>query len=223
MQELISELVKASDKPLTRSQLTELISNNNFHPEEILAKIKKQWHEENITGHAHQLGFFKLKLAVVDGTFPRTIRLHYWNRAEVQDDIHDHISSFASRVIYGSLRNELYESNDGDQNYILKKFKSTGDCCTPSSHHPVKMQSLRILSNETLEEGQSYFLKYDQLHRLTPISDELITLIVQDAPADREINVYRRANNELARSESATPIPKSKSLKIFSRLEKLLG
>ncbi|WP_460149529.1 cupin domain-containing protein [Pseudomonas sp. S3_E10] len=223
MQELISELARSSNKPLSPVQLLKLASNEYFCPQELLSTINKQWRDKKSSGHTHQLGFFKFQIAVINGNFPRTVRLHYWNRTKIKDDIHDHISSFASKVIYGSLKNEFYEPNDESKNYILKKFKSVGSCCTPSRHELEKMQSLEFLREETLEAGQSYFLKYDQLHRLVPKSDELVTLIIQDIPIDREINVYRHANDVTYRSESAIPISDFNFHDIFSRLENLIG
>lgn len=223
MKELIFELKKASNKHLSQDQLLNLVSEKYFSAQELLSTINEQWLDKKICGQTHQLGFLKFQIAVINGIFPRAVRLHYWNRAKIKDDIHDHISSFASRVIYGSLKNEFYEPRGESQNYTLKKFQSSGNCCSPSGHELKKNQSLELLHEKIVESGQSYFLKYNQLHRLIPKSDELVTFIIQDAPVDREINVYRYANNDAYRSDSAVPIPEVDLPNIYSRLEKLIG
>lgn len=218
MHRLTTELARYSEIPLTREQLLEL-AREFVCNDDILLCLRRGLAEG---GYLHQLGFYKLILATINGAYRRTIRLHYWNRYDIKDDIHDHIASFASRVLFGSLQNEIYSICPEGEQFVKEKFVADGHGCMPSERDEVK-DTLTLKSREIVEVQSTYFLRYDELHRLTPKSEELITLVIQDSPLEREINVYRRAAPAYIGSKTASTLTNEQMSAICLRMTALLG
>lgn len=204
MKSLTDALACRSETALSREQLLEL-AEELICKEDVLAFLQEGSDVFGLPAYFHQLGFYKFVLATIEGSYRRTVRLHYWKRSEVKDDIHDHVASFASKVLVGSLRNEIYSTNISGELFVEETFVADGLGCIPS--HAVKTENtLELKSQNLLGAGATYYLNYDVLHRLKPMSENLITLIIQDAPVAREIKVYRRIGESHITSKPANPL-----------------
>jgi hypothetical protein len=218
MYRLTTALARYSEIPLTREQLLEL-AGEFISSDDIFPYLRRGFAEG---AYLHQLGFCKLILATIDGAHRRAIRLHYWNRHDVKDDIHDHIASFASQVLFGSLQNEIYSISPEGEQFVKEKFVANGHGCIPSERDEVK-ETLVLKSREIVGMQGTYFLKYDDLHRLMPSSEELITLVIQDSPLEREINVYRGTGPTCNGSKIARTLTDEQMSAICLRMTALLG
>ncbi|MFM0211491.1 hypothetical protein PQQ96_29275 [Paraburkholderia sediminicola] len=224
MKELISVLTDSKDSPLIAEKLLDVVERYATC-ENTLAYLGDQilGSTERANGYIHQLGFYKFVVANIDGTFPRRIRLHFWKKGEVKDDVHDHVASFASKVLYGSLINECFEHNGLGEAFIHKEFSARGESCHPEGFAN-SYATLSLQSRTEMGPLTTYFQDYRQLHRAGPATSEVVTLLVQDAPNDRMINVFRERNfSSSDRSDTPMPMSVSQARNAYMQMRALLG
>lgn len=222
MIKLISFLERLSDTPLTRKELLEIVEK--YVESDVVANyINSRLAISTELRHdfLHQLGFYKFCVQNVPGLFPRRVRLHYWQRTKVRDDVHDHAYSFASKVLYGSLVNEIYQEKTEGERFFYKQFRSLGQYCVPTEEI-MSESRLSLLKKEEVSSPLSYYVHSDELHCVKPLSNELITLVVQDIPSNSEINVFRRASLEFESAEAAIQLTSTQANEIFQRMSNLL-
>lgn len=205
-EELVDIVAKHATAKDTRTYLDEQISNST----------------QGVRGYVHQLGFYKFVTATINGTWSRKVRLHFWKRSEITDDVHDHIASFASKVLYGSLINETFERVDSGEIFIHRQFSARGDGCNPSDL-PASFTRLGLQRRAVIAPSSTYFLNYEQLHRAAPRSTHAISLVVQNSPIDRGINVFRKKADLTERPDSARSMSVCETRDVFEQMSLLLG
>lgn len=191
MKRLIDILSKKNNVVLKQQELVDMLTKytSPIEIQEYLGDLLSK-SELNLTGYEHQLGFYKFIIADVGGRYPRRVRLHFWRRGQIEKDIHDHIASFASIVLQGTLTSTKFSISDLGDEYYRQDFVAVGDSCEPSTE---SSQTIKLIpkNKSTIKKGDVYYLNFNELHCAEPLSICTISLILQDSPVDRNIHVYR--------------------------------
>lgn len=176
------------------ASITTLLSSLIKSPE-LLAKIaaRSYWHGN---------GF--LKIVLLDQGYK--LRLHIWfTGTSCEENIHSHRWGFASHVLTGSLKSELWADAANDDlaalpctserssthsrastllsDEYLYTAKHQKDKTHVSAHKQyVGAAHLTKLQNVTQTAGASYVMTPDQLHRINHPGEELVATIICTAP-----------------------------------------
>lgn len=176
------------------ASITTLISSLIQSPE-LLAKIaaRSYWHGN---------GF--LKVVLLDQGYK--LRLHIWFAGtSCEENIHSHRWGFASHVLTGSLKSELWADAANDDLSASRCASKTGPANSRSltlqtkeyvytakhqgGHTPVPAHKkfigtacLQKLQDITQTAGASYLMTPDQLHRINHPGQELVATIICTSP-----------------------------------------
>jgi hypothetical protein len=155
---------------------------------------------QELTGHAyfHTNGFDKLVLDSL-GEFGCKLRLHVWrgNGKEVESTVHDHPWDFASHLVAGKMTMRLYEEDHEGLEFFIKAQYPTK--ALPEIREPITMGRARLKCTDVskYEIGMAYALTRGQLHSVTPMSERLVTLVLQGPHFQNTSRVYARRESEL--------------------------
>lgn len=176
------------------ASITTLISSLIQSPE-LLAKIaaRSYWHGN---------GF--LKVVLLDQGYK--LRLHIWFAGtSCEENIHSHRWGFASHVLTGSLKSELWADAANDDLSASRCASKTGPANSRSltlqtkeyvytakhqgGHTPIPAHKkfigtacLQKLQDITQTAGASYLMTPDQLHRINHPGQELVATIICTSP-----------------------------------------
>jgi len=217
VKDLLHALQGVSDRKLSSEELLNIVRMNTTAP--CLVEYIEVSPAPIL--YRHQLGFYKFVLAEVPGLFSRRIRLHFWENGNFEDDVHDHISSFASKVLIGELRNHLYENDLSGDEFFENIFCAKEHGCHQRAGN---VSRVRLASREriSVRSGESYYLNSRKLHRLEVVTDRLATVVVQDTPEQKPIAVFRRETNNSVLSESPAPLPAQEAQRVWLALADLI-
>lgn len=205
------ELVDIVDRCVTLDDIREYLSD----------QIVKS--APDVEGYVHQLGFHKYLICTIAGAKLRRIRLHFWRRCEISDDIHDHIASFASKVLWGDLEHETFKVSDVGEAFSHYRFMASGNGCSLVDLPEERQVRLQLASRATVAQARTYFVHHDDLHRAMPVSEYLISLMVQDEPIDRRINVFQQSAQFDDRPHFSRRLLPMETLNSFRQMAFLLG
>lgn len=132
------------------------------------------------------LGFIQLKLSEEE-------RLHFYHpslTANVpEEELHDHRYDFRSKVLAGSLTNEIWTfTSDPKGEQELVKVSCEPGVPVPADMKPVVGRAAKALSFETIA-GAEYTIGHDQFHRV--YGQECITHIQRQPKAKPFASVIR--------------------------------
>lgn len=176
------------------ASITTLISSLIQSPE-LLAKIaaRSYWHGN---------GF--LKVVLLDQGYK--LRLHIWFAGtSCEENIHSHRWGFASHVLTGSLKSELWADAANDdlsasrctsktgpansraltlqtKEYVYTAKHQSGHTPVPAHKKFIGTACLQKLQDITQTAGASYLMTPDQLHRINHPGQELVATIICTSP-----------------------------------------
>jgi hypothetical protein len=141
--------------------------------------------------YRHRNGFDKIVLASPPGS-PLKLVLHLWEHGDLDgeiDHIHNHRWNFASIVLRGALRYELYKSDPRGRSYSKIRYQrlpqSRSYELTPCGSMTVSAHATAVLA-----EGSTYTWHATMLHRAWAVPGQnTATLIVQGPPVRRSTTV----------------------------------
>jgi hypothetical protein len=140
--------------------------------------------------YRHPNGFIKLRLASL-AEFGWALRLHIWAEGSSDYDIHSHRWDFASRVLSGSLTEDIYRLIANDGNYARYECSPSVEGC-----YTLNFQGecdVELVSQTEYRQGASYERDSETLHlAYTSPTSGAVTLFIQGAERRRSTNVIRR-------------------------------
>lgn len=143
--------------------------------------------------YRHHNGFDKIVLAS-PASSPLKLVLHVWPRGGAADanDIHDHRWDFASVVLCGALRVELYEPDVSGRSYSVMRYRPM-----PGAENydlqPSGTMAVSAQASVTITVGSAYSWAADLLHRAWGLPGQTTaTLIVQGPPTRASTTVLAR-------------------------------
>lgn len=132
--------------------------------------------------YQHDNDFMKVVLAKT--AFSASVRLHVWKRSSYKGNIHNHRWQFASRVLCGSVREELFTTEAG-LGYSLYTYKRI----EPSKYSLEFVQEVTAVRTALREwhKGQTYVRSPRRLHRVIVPETSFTTTLVVCQPAVRRV------------------------------------
>ena len=105
----------------------------------------------------------------------------FYSDISTLDEIHDHRCNFTSTVLKGILRNRIYELSICNADSTLQVIRSE---CKPNAERIVEEDNATIIEvcNFTTCVGESYYLKYDLLHKVERVTPKVITFMEKELP-----------------------------------------
>jgi len=223
MKRLINQLNQRCNEDLSDKALNDMLTDlvNKSEVNKYIRSLLDK-HVLNIKGYEHQLGFYKFIISEIGGKYPRRLRLHFWKYGEVQEDVHDHITSFASRVLHGTILSRNFILDDDGEKYYHKKFMAAGHNCEPSVQS-LEMKNLSQVGQFQINSSEVYYVSFEDLHCIEPLSEYAITLVLQNSPIERNINVYSKQLHPDDSSCTAKYLDSATMYKILEKIYFLLG
>ena len=124
--------------------------------------------------YRHGNGF--LKIVLLENGYK--LRLHIWlPGTPCEENVHDHRWSFASTVLCGSLRSELFAYLGEDPAGEFREFRYE-----QRQAKPVGRARLLRLSTEVYRAGDAYCLPREVLHRIAHHGENLVATLMCSAP-----------------------------------------
>ncbi|MGA4845944.1 hypothetical protein ACOBQB_06645 [Streptomyces sp. G5(2025)] len=142
-----------------------------------------------LLSYRHVLGFDKLLL--IDGGPRHRLRAHVWHPgADAREDVHNHRSPLASRVVRGALGMELYdaveEAGDGGGQSAARYRESLSGAGGDWLLEPAGRARLRLTQSAVYAAGSGYALPSYSLHRAWCASSEVtVTLFLETGSGRR--------------------------------------
>jgi hypothetical protein len=173
-------------------KLSKLIHSNDA--EEIISTLKKT-HKK--TPLWHPLGFISLEVAKCDGF---ELTLHYWPKTSTKQylnhqAVHSHNCHLHSRVIAGSIQNNVYKIEAGNTHrlYSVEYYGKN------SQLRPTKMRvNMQLESSQVYQSGKTYKVPLNQFHHINVSHQQsTLTLVMQYGFEDKPPLVVGGENTSL--------------------------
>jgi hypothetical protein len=177
-----------------------------------------QWAEER--SYLHRNGFLRLTLAPAASYF---LRLHVWDTRKgglpnVPESIHNHNSDFASVILTGGYRHEVFRRSSTGGSYHQYDYSSQRGSRSFYLQHRGLVR-LALASNGYLGRNSFYTLTTDILHRVIPKSDSLTASLVLKGPTVNPVSqLYAQAPFADAGEMSVLPLPPNAFVKYAHEL-----
>ena len=170
--------------------------------------------------YLHNNGFLKLTLASAP---EYQVRLHVWDTREdglpyFPESIHSHTADFASAILTGGYRHEVFKESPIGDEYFWYRFRGARGARSFSLAY-VAPACLKRISDGYLPAGTIYSLTSDVLHRVIPRPNCLTASLVLKGPtASPEAEVY--AEELLAPGDAipVLPLPSNSFVKYANQL-----
>jgi hypothetical protein len=161
----------AASTPCALTALIRVVLANARHTDEVAER-----------SYAHNNGFDKIVLAERDGG---ALRLHVWWPGQSPVDVehvHDHAWDFASTIVTGSYRMDLYGRGSEGQEWFEYRYAFPED--RPDLHGLRLVGRTRLTRQLSihLPRASSYAINRGQLHRVTAVSGSLTSSLVLQGP-----------------------------------------
>jgi hypothetical protein len=195
-----SQLAASIDQLLAEKGDTVLLAINKFlaNPFHLSVLIHHVLRTESFLdavlkeSYYHENGFHKIVL--LSGQSFK-LRLHHFGSGVKlpMENVHDHRWAFASSILAGSLKMDLFEVHECEGealiHYRYDSNKSTGEYTTTR----VGKKFIRKTETRTYSAGDQYLMLPTDLHRIiNKAGEESITLILTGNPKGQTCNLYAK-------------------------------
>jgi hypothetical protein len=161
--------------------------------------------------YLHRNGFLRLTLAWSSSYY---LRLHVWDTRQgglpnFPESIHNHNSDFASIILTGGYRHEIFRRSSAGESYHQYDYNSQRGSGSFSleSKGPTP---LALISNSYLGPNTMYTLTTDVLHRVIPRADSLTASLVLKGPTVNPVSqMYTQATFTSDGELSVLPLPQN--------------
>lgn len=176
--------------PQANADLAQWLSDN-FHPLQLIALLQNiltdQQLLKDVSTRSYQHGNGFLKVVLLDRGYK--LRLHVWFKGQsCEENIHDHRWSFASHILTGTLKSEIWTdvSHDIPNIFNAKEFEYVA---ADQQHAAYKIDKgmCHLQHVETLyhHAGQSYVMPEQRLHRIINHGQKMVATIMCTAPTEQ--------------------------------------
>lgn len=139
---------------------------------------------QSVSSRSYQHGNGFLKVVLLDRGYK--LRLHIWFAGQAcEENIHDHRWSFASHILAGTLRSEIWRDVDTCQtsNLLADEYEYHAAQASQTAYKTQKGQCQLALEAEVAyHAGQSYVMPEETLHRIINPGHALVATIMCTAP-----------------------------------------
>lgn len=146
-----------------------------------LLKDEQQLVKISRKSYLHGNGF--LKIILLDNGYK--LRLHIWFPEQYcEENIHDHRWSFASLILIGSLKNEIWCDNENGislREYIYHAETENN----VSKKIEIGYHNFCLEKTDVYTKGQRYFMSKEKLHRIVTSKNEIVATMICTAPTNQ--------------------------------------
>jgi len=170
--------------------------------------------------YLHRNGFLRLTLVPSARYF---LRIHVWDTREgglpnFPESVHNHNSDFASVILTGGYRHEIYRLGSTGECYDQYDY-SSGRGSKSFTLKSKREVNLTLISNGYLGSNTVYTLTTDVLHRVIPKADSLTASLVLKGPTVNPISqMYTRTSFAVNEEISVLPLPSNSYSKYAGEL-----
>ena len=170
--------------------------------------------------YLHRNGFLRLTLAPSSSYY---LRLHVWDTRHgglpnFPESVHNHNSDFASVILTGGYRHEIFRRSSAGESYNQYNYDSQRGSGS-FSLEPKGSAYLALISDGYLGANTIYTLTTDVLHRVIPRADSLTASLVLKGPTVNPISqMYTQTMPTLGGETSALPLPQNAYAKYADEL-----
>lgn len=188
--ERVDDILAASSRP---SDVLDSLRNaaSLAHFLEVIRADRARLMATANASYRHRNGFDKIVLASPAGCALKLV-LHLWQQGEASDGIdhiHNHRWDFASIVLQGALRYELYDKDPRGAAYSKMQYRPLPQSRSYELAHCGSM-TVSVQATATLAAGSTYTWAATLLHRAWAAPGQATaTLIVQGPPVRRRTTV----------------------------------
>lgn len=161
-----------------------------FHPVQIYALVQQIIRSPQllaeVSARSYQHGNGFLKVVLLDRGYK--LRLHVWFAGQsCEENIHDHRWSFASTILIGTLRSEVWQDVSSSENHPQTLSLQEYRYHAATQHHPACKTHIGLCHLQKKIQihqisGQAYVMPEEQLHRITHHGEQLVATMVCTAP-----------------------------------------
>lgn len=161
---LVAQHLQTFGKQGIITALSEILNN-----QEKIEEISKR-------SYLHGNGFYKI---ILEETNLFRLRLHIWNQGVIaEENIHDHRWHFASTIISGKMKSEIWEDAISNNGEFLDEYLYVGKTKIQDAYLNYLGKSRVALQKTCVyEEGDAYFLLSNIMHKITYSGEEQISTL----------------------------------------------
>lgn len=142
--------------------------------------------------YRHHNGFHKIVLS--KGALFK-LRLHIFTSIpEVQvpmENIHNHRWNFASQIIEGRLRMEIFQKSDNPTAFFFNHDYMPANGADNYQVNLLGLSGLELTEERVIKAGENYYMACDELHRIVNYPNEtVVTVIMTGAPTNQQCKLY---------------------------------
>lgn len=167
----------------------------------------------------HGNGF--LKVVLLDKDYK--LRLHVWHKGEVcEENIHSHRWSFASTVLVGTLRSEIWRNastNHAQAQQLLEYCYHAATAQQAPVIEPLGNCLLEMESRVAVSAGESYFMPVDQMHCINNPGEQLVATLICTSPTEVSTNRLIKTRHDI---EPSTNPPRLQASQLRGALQRFL-
>lgn len=195
----LSSLRIAAQRDVTNLHylLREFVSSGQFLTFLELHTANKSFLKAAATrSYTHYNGFDKIVIVPKNNKNLFELRLHVWwesRSTRYAENIHDHKWDFSSVILKGGYDYEIFElGKAGEKGEKMAEFLFTTREGKQEYSTPFQGQKLLVCTTRgSIQQGDSYFLRHDVLHRISSErSQTTMTLVVQGPEVKRSARIF---------------------------------
>jgi hypothetical protein len=177
---LTNSVIQFNDKELFDMLITYILNEPS-----LLSEVLKQ-------SYRHHNGFHKI---VLNKGALFKLRLHIFTSIPAIDipmeNIHNHRWNFASQVIMGKLKMEIFQkSSDGQHLFFDHNYRpANGEI--KYQVELLGLSRLQLIEERVFKAGESYYMNCEELHRIVNYPNEkVVTVVMTGAPTNNNCKLY---------------------------------
>lgn len=142
--------------------------------------------------HRHQLGFYKF--VMLEKGYGKCLRLHWWDEMSKQfkEDAHSHCASFVSRIVTGTLTENIFYVTDGlEQKQFSYRVEQATNQCVAQYKGYVKLHLTRTVVHD---KGTIYTKNAEEVHNAVDVEPGTISISEWES-RNKSAMVYKELNS----------------------------
>lgn len=140
----------------------------------------------------HENGFHKIVLTAGEHF---KLRLHHFGSSTKMpmENIHDHRWPFASNILLGSLKMDIFQPHDSEGEELIHYRYDSQKSNGAYGIAPLGYKKLKLVRSVEYKAGEQYLMPITHLHRIiNKPGEESITLVLTGKPSSPVCNLYAR-------------------------------
>lgn len=225
LHQLEQQLDRYFEQHAAASQQLANLLGNECQPQKLVALLEQLINSptllKQVASRSYQHGNGFLKVVLLDKGYK--LRLHVWHQGKkCEENIHNHRWSFASTVVAGTLRSEIWRNAaPGNPHAVTlpeyRYYAATAE--QPAYANPLGHCLLEKEKDQAVSAGESYFMPQGQLHCINNPGKQLVATLVCTSPTGQGTNRLIKTRSQI---EPDTNPPRLQTAELRCQLQRFL-